>query len=162
MPHFSKRVETDLRSGLRSAMQKAAKKSSQKPKPGNEEESKATTSKTSSKSASKEEVTPSRTARTTKTEYDTLPRKTRVNDIAMAPPTLKTLPRNALKIQQARGDTGGGKASAVPPAQREQMAKERLMAIARYRQLKERRREQTTDKAGIESGSEEGEEHDSG
>jgi hypothetical protein len=65
----------------------------------------------------------------------------RLNDIAMAPPELKKLPRGATKHQSG----GGGKtakaaaAGVLSMAQRVMMEAERENAIKRYREMKERK-----------------------
>ena len=56
----------------------------------------------------------------------------RLNDIAMAPPELKTLPRGASK----GGDGLGKGAGVLSMAQRAMMERERENVIQRYRQLK--------------------------
>lgn len=63
----------------------------------------------------------------------------RLNDIAMAPPDLKKLPRGAKKNGAAGKGDGAGKAGILSMAQRAMMEAERENAIARYRELKERR-----------------------
>lgn len=63
----------------------------------------------------------------------------RLNDIAMAPPDLKKLPRGVKKDgTKGKGD-GLGKAGILSMAQRAMMEVEREKAIVRYRELKERR-----------------------
>ena len=59
----------------------------------------------------------------------------RLNDIAMAPPELKTLPRGASKV----GDGLGKGAGVLSMAQRAMMERERENVIQRYRQLKAKR-----------------------
>lgn len=65
----------------------------------------------------------------------------RLNDIAMAPPELKKLPRGATK-HPSRGDGKAAKAGAagvLSMAQRVMMEAERENAIKRYRDMKERK-----------------------
>lgn len=65
----------------------------------------------------------------------------RLNDVAMAPPELKKLPRGAAK----RSSSSGGKAKAgaaagvLSMAQRAMMEVERENAIRRYREMRERK-----------------------
>lgn len=69
-----------------------------------------------------------------KTEFDQVPSRKRLNDIAQAPPNLKKPPKRVSK------ESAGafGKKDVVPPEQRRMMEVEREKAIRRYREMKER------------------------
>ena len=62
----------------------------------------------------------------------------RLNDIAMAPPELKKLPRGATK-HLSRGGGKAGASGVLSMAQRVMMEAERENAIKRYRDMKERK-----------------------
>jgi hypothetical protein len=64
----------------------------------------------------------------------------RLNDVAMAPPELKKLPRGAAKQRSSAG--GKAKAGVLSMAQRAMMEVERENAIRRYREMKERKVEE--------------------
>jgi hypothetical protein len=60
----------------------------------------------------------------------------RLNDIAMAPPELKTLPRGAAAKSKTGGTSGSKADNVVSMAQKVMMEQEREKAIKRYRDMK--------------------------
>ena len=69
----------------------------------------------------------------TKTEFDTRPKITRLNDVALAPPTLEKATRKAPERNIA--STG-----VLSIEQKQEMDTERERVIRRYRELKEAKR----------------------
>lgn len=150
-----RRVEDDMRPLVRTAIQKSSARERQERKStgktktaGNSSESssQAKTSKGGKSSSRDDEASDTPTqpldkhaskAKEFKAISTSAPR--RLNDIAMAPPDLKRLPRGVKKDgTKGKGD-GLGKAGILSMAQRAMMEVEREKAIVRYRELKERR-----------------------
>lgn len=63
----------------------------------------------------------------------------RLNDVALAPPELKKLPRGAAKHSSSGGKAKANAAGVLSMAQRAMMEVERENAIRRYREMKERK-----------------------
>ncbi|KAA1466625.1 hypothetical protein DENSPDRAFT_862598 [Dentipellis sp. KUC8613] len=143
LAHFNRRVEEDMRPLVRSAVQTASavernarKKQGKdvppvKQPPGKEKRRKG-------RSESPDVSPPPDKHRDRPKEFSNVstsaPR--RLNDIAMAPPDLKKLPRGAKNLKE-----GATKKSAhvVSMAQKAMMEEERERAIKRYREMKEKK-----------------------
>lgn len=94
------------------------------------------TSTTNAGKESKPNVTSSgRDPRARKTEFDALPTKTRLNDVALAPPTLGRATRKA----PAKA-VGSASSLGLTMAQKAAMEVERETVIRRYREMKEAKR----------------------
>ncbi|KAJ7616667.1 hypothetical protein FB45DRAFT_801440 [Roridomyces roridus] len=157
--HFNKRIEADMRPLVRDAVQssratqRAAKKdksSTSSNKPSIPSSEPTPTSKKPAKPPSSSTPPVDKHAHRPKEFLNTstsAPR--RLNDIAMAPPDLSNS-GFARKASSAKNGSGKKtKADALlSPAQALQMAKAREEAVARYRELKEKRRRE----AGREDG----------
>ena len=63
----------------------------------------------------------------------------RLNDVALAPPELKKLPRGAAKLSSSGGKVKASAVGVLSMAQRALMEAERENAIRRYREMKERK-----------------------
>lgn len=150
-----RRVEDDMRPLVRNAIQKSSARERQERKSTGKTKTAENSSESSSqpkstkggKSSSRDDVAsdiptqPLDKHASKAKEFQALstsaPR--RLNDIAMAPPDLKKLPRGVKKDgTKGKGD-GLGKAGILSMAQRAMMEVEREKAIVRYRELKERR-----------------------
>jgi hypothetical protein len=131
---YHRRVEDNLRSTIRAAKPTAtsAKRKHPAAQEGLEDD---------------DEPTP-RLKPERKTEFETRPSGRRLNDIAMAPPTLTKTPRlrggKALRDNDSDDDGGeaGRNGNIVSKAQKRQMEEERERVIKRYREMKERKRAQ--------------------
>ncbi|KAI0053758.1 hypothetical protein FA95DRAFT_1552262 [Auriscalpium vulgare] len=158
--HFNRRVEDDMRPLVRDAMQSSAAVSRKARKDGPTSKTSASTDKKRKEAEaddSDDDAAPSPVSKHDgkAKEFSTLsssaPR--RLNDIAMAPPTLKKPPRGTARIKKAGG--GDGRNSGVlSMAQKAMMEVEREKAIQRYREMKGRARasgQGSSDRAGAES-----------
>lgn len=154
-----RRVEDDMRPLVRNAIQTSSARERQERKSTGKTKTAGNTTKSSSQSKSpKDGKTSSRNnppsdkdspppdkhafkAKEFKALSSSAPR--RLNDIAMAPPDLKKLPRGVKKDGTTGKGDGLGKAGILSMAQRAMMESEREKAIVRYRELKERRAKET-------------------
>lgn len=80
-----------------------------------------------------------------KTEFDQRPSTTRLNDVALAPPSLTKLPRGASENKGQTVLATGEAAGVLSMARRQIIEAERERAIKRYRELKEARNTVWTD-----------------
>ncbi|KAG9002575.1 hypothetical protein FRB94_005830 [Tulasnella sp. JGI-2019a] len=115
MRHFSRRVDGEMREKVDSAM-RSARPIKKKPK--------------TPTTVDVESDTPSRPIRDGKTEFDKRDDRRSVNDVALAPPTLKR-PKQTLPAQSGL--------SVVSMAQRRMMEAERERVITLYREMKQRK-----------------------
>ncbi|KAG8850385.1 hypothetical protein FRB96_000449 [Tulasnella sp. 330] len=115
MRQFSRRVDGEMREKVDSAM-RSAKPIKKQPK--------------RTVAADADSHTPSRSTRNTKTEFDERDDRRSVNDVALAPPTLKR-PKQALPTKTSPG--------VVSMAQKRMMEEERERVIVRYREMKQRK-----------------------
>ncbi|TDL25433.1 hypothetical protein BD410DRAFT_639513 [Rickenella mellea] len=137
--HFNKRVEDDMRPVVRSAIRGA------KSTPLLAKTSVTNITESKRKSITDPDINApvyaeSKPARTSKTDFDKLLSSApkRLNDIAQAPPTFKSLPRGAKQASQnAKKDGERSKSDVISMAQKAMMEVEREKAIERYRAMKE-------------------------
>jgi hypothetical protein len=153
-----RRVEDHMRPLVRSAMRASAaterkekkttttttKDSNHKSQPSNASSLPTSNARRNSKAPVKEDAPSSTTARhddDRPKEFATVssaaPR--RLNDIAMAPPELKKLPRGAATKRGGGGKAAKAGVQVLSMAQRVMMETERENAIRRYREMKERK-----------------------
>jgi len=141
---FNRRIEDELRPGLRAAIKSSssvarrARSDETKSKPRLNETSigkdtEAPITMTSSPTSTKR--------RMTKTEFDTRPKMTRLNDVAMAPPALGKATR---KVPERNTGTG-----VLSIEQKQEMEAERERVVRRYRELKETKRLQYEGKKSV-------------
>lgn len=144
-----RRIEADFRSAVRAAVKsssaitrrelKSSDASSSKPSSTNPTSKKSSTDGPPSTEAEAEPKTKAaavgRDPRARKTEFDVLPTKTRLNDIALAPPTLSRAARKAPEKA-----SGSAASLGLTMAQKAAMEVERETVIRRYRELKEAKR----------------------
>ncbi|KAF8342725.1 uncharacterized protein EI90DRAFT_3030021 [Cantharellus anzutake] len=138
---FDRRVEDSFRSGDFQAVRKA-KRTEIKTKKEVSKKSKNSNSKlesTTSTPPSNPQITlPSQTPR--KTEFDTLPKFTRLNDVVLAPPTLKPATRKAPQRDNIAKDV-------LSLKDKQDIEEERERVIRRYRELKEEKRAEAQSKS---------------
>ncbi|TFY80570.1 hypothetical protein EWM64_g3438 [Hericium alpestre] len=142
LAHFNRRVEEDMRPLVRTAVQSAAaverqarkdkkKESAAKPQAKDDKRKKSETPE-ASPPPDKHHDRPKEFAKAA----TSAPR--RLNDIAMAPPDLKKLPRGAKKIKEDGGTYPKG-SGVLSMAQKAMMEVERERIIKRYRELKQKK-----------------------
>ncbi|KAH9967979.1 hypothetical protein BC827DRAFT_1263734 [Russula dissimulans] len=167
LKHFNRRVEDYMRPLVRSAMRASA---ATERKERNAASSNAASSNTSSTSTSNKPAKRTKTqpqqpsgqppsssstthkkSTTSRPDYGDRPKEfattssavpRRLNDVVMAPPQLKSLPRGAAKHSLAPGGkihVRAGGTGVLSMAQRAMMEVERENAIRRYREMKERK-----------------------
>ncbi|KAJ7572074.1 hypothetical protein C8J56DRAFT_994139 [Mycena floridula] len=149
LQHFNKRVEDDMRPLVRNATKSSlAVERSAKSKSGSSKSKSKSNDQDEDDEEEEETPPPSRHANRPK-EFQTIstsaPR--RLNDIALAPPEFKKVPKTT--VTTSRKDGG------VSMAQKAMMEVERERVIAHYRQLKAKRRAAGDDGHALEDGDEE-------
>lgn len=142
-----RRIEADFRPAVRAAVKsssaitrrelKSSDASSSKPSSTNPTSKKSSTDGPPSTEAEPKTKAAAvgRDPRARKTEFDVLPTKTRLNDIALAPPTLSRAARKAPEKA-----SGSAASLGLTMAQKAAMEVERETVIRRYRELKEAKR----------------------
>ncbi|KAF8314952.1 hypothetical protein DL93DRAFT_2057807 [Clavulina sp. PMI_390] len=142
--HFNKRIEADFRPSVRAAVKsssatirrtvKDSKNTAISSKKSTITEDDSDPS-GSSKPTSSAKSLVGRDPRARKTEFESLPTKTRLNDVAQAPPILSRATRKAPSKA-----AGSAEALGLSMAQKAAMEIERETVIRRYREMKEAQR----------------------
>ncbi|KAJ6516630.1 hypothetical protein C8R47DRAFT_1032119 [Mycena vitilis] len=160
LAHFNKRIETDMRPLVRSAVQSSLATLRAHKKPAADSSTPASASTSTAKSAPQTKSTaanPKSKSKSTNDDPDDAPAPVdkhasrpkefartssaaprRLNDIALAPPTLSLGRKPAANTPAKVGKHT--KSSVLSPAQQLQMAAAREAAVARYREMKAARR----------------------
>ncbi|KAJ7624448.1 hypothetical protein FB45DRAFT_796407 [Roridomyces roridus] len=156
LAHFNKRIEADMRPLFREAVQasRATQRAVKKKKCPKTSSGPVTTSRKPTKQPSASNPPVDRHAHRPKEFLHisaSAPR--RLNDIAIAPPNLSSsvLARKASDAQKGSGKKAKAE-TLLSPAQALQMAKAREEAVARYRELKEKRRREAGQTPGEDEG----------